>query len=355
MYCYILIDFFILSLKSLSKYRKYTIFILFWILIFFTAFRPEIGGYDYSIYKNLFENMPDIFNFKINFNTITYDLLYSFSNSLVRTFTDNFEVYIFIYTFFSHILLFKIIKEYSMDFFYSMFVYFSSYYLWHNFTLLRQNIAMLLFWIAIKYIKNSDFKKYLFYIIIAALFHKSAILLLIFYPIIKYLSKITINKKILISFIVVGAKLFIEIIIKLLYLFLSYLNIGGANLKKYISSSGTGINKLFFLETILIIAFIFIKRNNKIIIKNDIFINLLFLSFYISVLFSNYEIFVRFLEYFRIYYILIIPALFYTIKNKAIKNVYYILTLVYFIFRLYRYLNTFDYGSLLTYFYALIY
>jgi transmembrane protein EpsG len=344
-----LIDFFLLISISLKKYHKFIVLIIFATLFLFTGLRPELGGFDYQVYKELYNQTPNLFNFSFDNSLIIYDFFYIISNSLIKIFTNDFSVYIIIYTFITHIFLFKAIKENSKYFFYSLFIYFSSYYFWHNFTLLRQNAAIIIFWLSIKYVKDNKFKQYIFLILIATFFHKSAILLLFLYPFIKLTRKISIKKEIILFSFLTVLKPISYYITNLIFLILSYLNIGRGNLEAYLASSNGGINKLFIIETTLLLLFIFIKRNNSIIRNNRIFITLSLITLLISVWFSNYEAFARFLEYYRIYYLVLIPVVFKTIKNIYLKYSFFFVTIFYFLFRLYRYLNSFDGGSLLNY------
>ena len=128
-----------------KKYKKLLLPLLFIVLFLFTAFRPGLGRRNYQAYKQLFDYIPDIFNFKIDAKLLEYEPLYLLFNSLVKTFIDNFLIFILIYTLLTHLIIFSIIRKYFTNFFYSMFIYFSTYNLWHNFALLRQSIALLIF------------------------------------------------------------------------------------------------------------------------------------------------------------------------------------------------------------------
>ena len=346
---YFAIDFFILLFMVFEKYKKLLLPLLFIVLFLFTAFRPGLGGWDYQVYKQLFDYIPDIFNFKIDAKLLEYEPLYLLFNSLVKTFTDNFLIFIIIYTFFTHLIMFSIIKKYSTNFFYSMFIYFSTYYLWHNFTLLRQNIAILVFWFSLKYIKQEKFGKYLFFILIATLFHKSAIILILFYFIFQIMERLSIKKNIDLIIFVSLLKPLSDYLLNIIYVISSYFGIGRSNLEAYLSSTSRGINPIFILESLIFITFIYFNRNNETIKKYKIFINCLLVTFSISVWFRNYKIFARFVEYFRIYYIILIPLFVQIIKNVYLKYSVFILTILYFFFRLIRYINSFDGGSLLNY------
>ena len=325
------------------------IVLLFLILFMFTSLRPGLGGWDYKNYETFFNQIPDLFNIEFDFLFFHYEPLYTLANSFVKLFTDNFVVFIVIYTFLTHLLMFQVIKKYSINFFYSIFIYFSTYYLWHNFTLLRQNVAILIFWFSLEYIREKKFVKYLLLIIIASLFHNSAIVLILFYFIIELMDKFSIKKNVWLFIFLSLLKPASDFLLRYIYKILSYFNIGRSNLEAYLSSTERGVNEFFILEVLLIIVFVYLKRNDSLIKNNKLFVNLLLLSFVIVVWFSNYEIAVRFVEYFRIYYFVLIPILIKTIKNIYLKYSLFFITIFYFLFRLYRYLNTFDSGSLKNY------
>jgi len=346
---YFAIDIFILLSSFYKKYQRLLIPLLFFVLFIFTAFRPGLGGTDYKIYERLFNEIPPIYELELNSKYFEYDFLYVLLNSLVKTFTDNFVVFIALYTLLTQLAMFSIIKDYSKDFFYSMFIYFSTYYLWHNFTLLRQNIAILIFWFSIRYIKKGNFWKYSGLIVVASLFHNSAILLIPFYFILRMMNEMPIEKKYTFTMILCLLKPISDILLNIIYLVLIYLNVGRSNLQGYLFNASSGINPLFIIESLLILFLVYLNRNDALVSQNKIFVDLLLLSLILSIWFSNYEIFARFVEYFRIYYLVLIPILIGNIKNIYSRYSAFLITIAYFLFRLYRYLVGFDGGSLMRY------
>jgi len=346
---YFAIDFLVLFSSFYRRYEKLLIPLLFFVLFLFTAFRPGLGGFDYKNYERLFTNVSPIYELNLTSEYFEYDLLYVLANSLVKTFTNNFVVFLVLYTFFTHLIMFSVIKDYSRDFFYSMFIYFSTYYMWHNFTLLRQNVAILIFWFSIRYIKKGNFWKYSGLIIIAYLFHSSAILLIPFYFILRIMAKLSLEKKYTFTLLLCFLKPVSDIFLNVIYGVLVYLNIGRSTLAVYLSNASRGINTLFIVESLLIMFLVYFNKDNTLLTQNGIFVDLLLLSLILSIWFSNYEIFARFIEYFRIYYLILIPILITSIKRIYFKYIAFVLTTAYFLFRLYRYLITFDGGSLIKY------
>lgn len=133
--------------KKGDGWFKFSVFVVW----FFTAFRnTDLGGTDAYFYKRFFENVPDVFHL-IGYKSV-YGLGYTFLNSLVRTFTDNYLIYQVIYVSISILLLITIIEKselLSNEKCLFLFIYFCYRYVYSTFVALRQNIADLIIWLLI--------------------------------------------------------------------------------------------------------------------------------------------------------------------------------------------------------------
>jgi len=163
------------------------------------------------------------------------------------------------------------------------------------------------------------------------------------------MNEMPIEKKYTFTMILCLLKPISDILLNIIYLVLIYLNVGRSNLQGYLFNASSGINPLFIIESLLILFLVYLNRNDALVSQNKIFVDLLLLSLILSIWFSNYEIFARFVEYFRIYYLVLIPILIGNIKNIYSRYSAFLITIAYFLFRLYRYLVGFDGGSLMRY------
>lgn len=138
---------------------------------------------DTSLYIINFNNMPDsVSEISSYMQTVQKDELFSFVSLIIKVFiTKNYEVYLGILATFQMLVLAKIFRKYSTDFFMSMFLFVASTdYLSWMFNGLRQFTAVCIILLAFNFILT---KKYLFAILIilfASFFHGSALLVIPF-------------------------------------------------------------------------------------------------------------------------------------------------------------------------------
>ena len=168
-----------------NKNKKIASFILFILIIFLSiifAFREfildnNLLGTDYYEYKNWFEikNFSNLFN---NINNFGFNLLIS----IVKVFTSSFYFFLFICALIINTNIIKFTKENSINFTISILIYICLYYT-NTFNITRQWIACSIFLYAFKYIKQKNFLKYMFFILLASSFHNTAFFLIIIYPI----------------------------------------------------------------------------------------------------------------------------------------------------------------------------
>jgi hypothetical protein len=154
-------------------------------LCIFVGISDMLGGYDRYIYGSLFDDaadhlaVKDIMNSQI-FNQYPKEIGYDFLNVFIAIFTSNRYIYIFIVTIIIYTLTFISFKRYMTNYPYAT-ILFISLIFFFTFTYLRQILAVSIAWLSINYIVERKFWKYLSIIIIAYLFHNSAIILFPFY------------------------------------------------------------------------------------------------------------------------------------------------------------------------------
>lgn len=159
---------------------------------------------------------------------------------------------------------------------------------------IRQALAMCIWIFSLKYIEQKKFWKYLFWVIVALLFHKSAIILIIFYPILskeKYFFNNIPQQFFLIILAFVFKTLFSDMILRFEPIITSYANIlGGESYEVYdiemlmdsfSDREGTGLAYLFKL--LLNIVIIFYSKKLKLFYNNNHF-NLLYFFFVIGII-----------------------------------------------------------------------
>jgi hypothetical protein len=332
-----------------KKYSKYYFRVSYILLFIFTAFRNiNIGGTDAMNYQNFFYNIVPRFNNLSQYN-YDYEYGYMFVNSILKSIFNNYLFYQVIYTFITLYLLKKVILALNYDHIEMslfLFVYFTYQYLWNNFVLLRQNIALLLFWLALLYLYDKRLKGYIL-IGISSLFHRSSILNLIFFEILRVMEKIKKEKRLFIA-VLLSTIFFIfseEIFLNMTNVLSSIL---GERISRYSGSSDYGnINYInYVLKWIFVLLFYLgydiINNNKKALLLNTSLIAVILSSI-------NIEIFDRFAEYFVFSIYLLIPLTVKMFRNED-RLFYKSILFVIFTTILIRFLYTFDGGSLIGYF-----
>lgn len=182
----------VLFKSNSKKYTQYLFFIWCIILIFVAGFRFDTA--DYKEYVNLFNWTPDIIDTIINnkwefFIFTREEIGYLLLNSLVKLFTDESEFLFLSVATISIFLYYKSIKTYAIYPLVSLLIYFSFIYCVKELAQIRQGIAMAFFVYSLRYLINSNFKKYIICIWLAGCFHLSIWAMIFVYP----LRKIKIN------------------------------------------------------------------------------------------------------------------------------------------------------------------
>ena len=182
-----------LEKKSLNR-------ISFWTPIFmlsvFSGIRShDVGSdsknYTYNFVNNInAENIEIVINEEVGFSILNYFILIYTHNYFWLFFISSIIV-VFCYLYF--------IKKYSVNYFLSVFCFLSLGLYTFHFNGLRQGLAMAISILALPYLIEKNFWKFLIVIIFASLFHKSALVLSIFYIIVNF--KLRIEYKFLLVFL----------------------------------------------------------------------------------------------------------------------------------------------------------
>lgn len=336
---------FFISDRLQDLYYKFSLLILF----LFSSLRDiSLGGYDTENYQSFFYHKTPFLSDFLNKN-YEYEFGYVLFNSIIKTFVNDYRVFQIVYCIVSVFLLSIVIKKLTIkkkerNLF--LFVYFSYRYMWNNFVLLRQNIAMLIVWILILIVFDKSVK-YNFGIVISSFFHRTSISNIIFYPILKYMKKFKRQRMLLITVIL---SVFLLIFSKPIYSYLIkiFILISGSKYSLYSlkSTDNRGVNLInYFVKWFFVLIFYFNYNRFNIIHKEK----LLYISFFVLILSSiNVAIVGRLVEYYMIaiYSIIVIS---YRAFEKEIKILYLSCIYIIFIVILIRFLYTFSGGELWNY------
>lgn len=330
-----------------SKQAKTCFWIGFILIFLFTMFRGiEMGGTDAIIYNNFFkEIVPRLGDMDLKFwnysNVYNFGWGYTTLSSIAKTIWDNYFSFQILYTIVCFglllIILYKLELSYKQKCMF-VFVYFCYMFFWYFWGLLRQNISNLLIWIVIVDWKKERERKWLYYLrdymimYVAYLFHSTAIICFVLYPIFILLQYMDDRKKAIVTIgiscvmFLFGQRL-IPVILKYMVM------LAGQRYEMYLDYAGGGSNIINFALRIGIVLFIFLKGNN--LKKKENLFNASIIACIMGSL--NISLAVRALEYFAIGNYGVIGfcgELFHGKSQKAVFMVVYLL----FITILIRYL-----------------
>lgn len=314
MYLFILLAV-VLLLGALIRPRNQSIYLLcsYLILLFLSAFRDISVGTDTESYEAIFHQI-------VNYNNEVLRVEYGwiFLNEIILFLGFDFRGVIVLSSFLILTLVFLVVKKYSYNPMLSISLFYLLYFYFFSFNITRQLIAVSIVLIGIVLILRG--KKNLFFlsVILASIFHQSALIALI----ILFFNKITNKKSFLILYIIISM----------------VLGLFGANLiSKIIDYTGYGYyvenynNNSFLGNSFLLILF------------NSFFIYLIFCIreisgefkiFYFFIIMLNLTILIpfgsRFILYFSIYQILFFPYFIYSIsQNNNVKLLSVLIVLLY--------------------------
>lgn len=153
-------------------------------LALFVGFSDMLGGYDRYIYAELFDEIANItrnngnYSFSGLFTNYFSEPGYCIWNVLISFITANRYIFIFATTLLIYLLLYNAIKNYTTNYVFAIIIFMALMFFF-TFTYLRQILATAIVWFSVKYILDRKPIKFSLIILIAALFHNSA---LIFFP-----------------------------------------------------------------------------------------------------------------------------------------------------------------------------
>jgi hypothetical protein len=331
-YALVVAVFFSLYLYEATERKYYRILNIvpatkLYIFIFFMIF-VGLRGFvftDWINYIQVFRNTPTFPFFDWGDRSIgSMEYGFIFLIKLVKKFSDNYFVFVFISTLIDFILIYIIFKNEKSFALCMLF-----YYIFSTggpgfrieFNLMRNVKSILLFTISLKYIKENNFIKYLFLNVIGCFFHISALL---YIPMYFFLKRDILIKHSLLLFVI--GNIFYIFQIRWMHGVLNILAdiIGGRLgflLNVYIESetysSAYGLNMAFFQK---VISYAIIKSNEKKLLKssdNVIYMNIFYMFIILNGFFSEMMIFIiRITMLFVMGYWIIFPRLYFLLSKK---------------------------------------
>lgn len=312
---------------------SFTAFPIFFVLFIMSALRGDFTT-DYENYTRLFHLYNSIsFSNILNYE-FQQEIGYLTLSKTIGLFTDN-EAYLFVIT--SFIILFAIysqFKRYSPYVWLSVLLFISigSYYT--SFNVMRQILASSIIFAGSKYLYERKFIKYCLVVIFASLFHKTALIMVVFYFILNM--KLRIRNFIFILISLILCLLFLDrfLILTQTYLYTSYT-------EDSYGLSSIDFNNALVPLAILVFCMCFVKKTNLTQGVHRIWINAVIFYTYFEVLGTQIQLVQRLSEFFSLYVCLLVPMIFKKIEANELK----VVIMIVFIIILFSYNYYFLYGA----------
>ncbi|WP_392340470.1 EpsG family protein [Moritella marina] len=296
-----------------SYHYKFHRSISWFFLFFVAAFRYNVGT-DYIAYHEMYIYKDKMYEHK----EIGYRLFVDFFSNV--GFSPQFFFFLF-----SLLTLFLFYKGYSYIFnnerfyFYLATLLFIPFYYFATLNVVRQALAASIFFYSIRFILEKSFFKYLICILIASLFHYSAIVCLILY----LTSKVKFsNYRKYLLYIVFVLFIIINPISILVDIYVSF----KLPLYYHFNSIEYGVGVSGFGKVMAIILFVFVIFSSNYINKDNhienVFFNMIICFVFIKIIALDYSIIDRFSNYFKpvlvVFFILFLNNMMKKIKGGAL-------------------------------------
>lgn len=298
-----------IGVRKISTSVFSTIIIYPYILLL-GVLRSEVLGVDTLNYKN---NYWDVYKNLDLLNAIKYDsdVGYGLMNWGISRFTSDFWVFRAILFAITFSIISVWIWKYSKNVALSYFIFIALGFIGFDFTILRQALAVSLSVWSYKYLIERKTFKFVLIVLLAAFFHKTALIMLLIYPLLS--KRVTELKKWIKIVYLIGAGSIVAIggkVIATLYHRNDYtLDV----------NQGHGYSLLLFYIGIFLIVYFFIQRisqRDELLYEYDIAIS----SIYVQIIATSLSIFTRMLKYTTSYLFVLIPDVMDKLDKKT-KNV----------------------------------
>lgn len=264
------------------------------LFILIAGLRYKVGG-DTLAYFHYYQTLPGWSN--TSFSDVLngkYSFLWNILATTCKSISDNFALLQFVQSAFVNFTLFWFIKKYTKFRFTSLLVYFLFVYLYFNMEIIRESIAISFFLLSYPFFEKKQWFKYYLLIIIAFLFHTSAVILFVF----PLLSMFKFNNRniIIITGISIVFIIFLFNVPELMNLLLFTETIE----KKFDAYSEYALNingKIIVFVSYVLLPIFIIKVYSKISVNKFLFRDLYMVYFTIAIIYVIFSGFSRFVNY----------------------------------------------------------
>lgn len=297
--------------------------------------------------SGLRSNIGDTFFYvhSYNINDFTWEYILSEKDigfGMLQMILKNFvsedpQIMIFTAALITNLLIVIVLYKYSRMIDLSLFVYITGGLFLVSMNGIRQVLAAAIAFVAIKYLIKGNLLKYMLIVILASLFHQSALILIPIYFLVRFKawSKATVALIILSVVIVIGFDQFSALLFSALE---------GTQYGHYKDFAEGGANFLRVAVTAVPIMIAYLGRDKlkEIFPNSDYIVNMAVLGFVFMMISTQNWIFARFSIYFELYQIILISWAVKLFRQKDEKFIYYGIVVCYLAYYYYESVMTLD-------------
>ncbi|RLL42759.1 EpsG family protein [Oceanobacillus piezotolerans] len=295
-------------------------------LVLISGLRQGIG--DTFVYRKSFENKEFTWELISADKDIGFGILQMFLKNYV---SQDSQVLIFTAALLTNVIIISVLFHYSRMIELSLYVYITGGLFLVSMNGIRQLLAAAIAFAAIKFLIEGNLIRYALIIVVASLFHQSALILLPIYFFVRFKawSTATVSLIIFSVIIVFGYEQFSSILFTALedtqYSGYVDFNEGGANIVRVAVEAAP-----------LAVAYLGRKKLRHIFPKSDVIVNMALVGFVFMAISTNQWIFARVSIYFQLYSLILISWLPKLFKEKDQKLIYFIIIICYLAYYYYE-------------------
>lgn len=323
-----------------KMYQKEWYFIVLVAFVLLAGLRWRICMDTPAYIDHFYDEYPDLSHFSWDDYPIGKDPFYVLINSIVKSLGGRFYIVQLVQALFVNILIFGYLKRHCRYFFTALLFYALTCYIGFSMEIMRAAISIVLVLYANDYILEKKWIKAYLLILIGCMFHAQTIIFL-FLPILYFLRFNKIGLIAIVGSFVLGS--FLQVVLSD-YLFLLEDDGGGISdkVEVYVGSDqfgrrGGNLNFLivnvfpFLVYGVSSLLFLKKKFPHMNLMKLEPFVVLGFIFLMVQI---NFQIAYRYVDYFRIYFLIFMSETFviWVLNSKKLnKSVAFVRTLVFFI------------------------
>lgn len=190
--------------KINSEIKKIYLYLTFGLFTMIAALRAEVVGNDTIVYLRLFESIS--YSSDISIFSPRFELGYIYLNKLLSLISHNSQIILVVTSCFIMYGFMRFIKKYSKIPWLSVYLFFTIGYFSMTMNTIRLNIAIVLILLAYDFLKQKRLIRFLILVFFAFLFHRTAIVFLIAWP----MRKLQVTYKLVLTFMIGSISLYVS-------------------------------------------------------------------------------------------------------------------------------------------------